>query len=74
MVNEIDVRVIINTHPEQPLELNLWKQASPSLRMEWLGFNPKDAGSSPALGTIFASNTFELSKLPQPRQTKRKQA
>lgn len=46
MVNEIDVRVIMNTHPEQPLELNLWKQASPSLRMQCLGSNPKDAGSS----------------------------
>ena len=61
VVNEIEVRVIMNIHLEQPLELNLWKQASTMLRIKCLGSNPKDAGSSPALGTLPVSKAFELS-------------
>ncbi len=43
-------RVIVKTHPEQPLEFNLWIQTRLSMRMEWLEINPKVAGSSPARG------------------------
>ena len=46
-------RMIVNTHPEQPLEFNLWIQTRLSIRMEWLEINPKVAGSSSARGTTF---------------------
>ena len=48
-------RVIVNTHPELPLEFNLWIQTRLSMRMEWLEINPKVAGSSPARGAGFCA-------------------
>lgn len=36
VVNEFEGKVIVNTHPQQPMELNPWEQPRLKIQMEWL--------------------------------------
>lgn len=35
VVNEFDGKVVVNTHPQQPMELNPWQQPRLKIHMEW---------------------------------------
>lgn len=39
VVNEFEGKVIVNTHPQQPMELNPWEQPRLNIQMEWITEN-----------------------------------
>ena len=56
VVNEFDGKIVVNTHPEQPMKLDPWEQPRLSIQMEWPVFNKN--------GAIVKLSFLSMSKVP----------